>query len=352
VTEAQDTIARRLRWQAEWCTRLGSPLYAAILEGCAEDVTAGGPTWRLLEGREREPASTFVQLRLLGSVHRLVLMGRLPELAALYPSAGGKTDLDAAPARFVEVLEHHPEDVRAHLDRPVQTNEVARCTGLIGGFLVIARETRMPLSVLEIGASAGLNLRFDRYRYESGGAGWGDPGSAVRFQDVFEDALPPLDTPLTVKERHACDANPLDPRSEVDRLTLMSYVWPDQTERFGRLRAALEIAAGDDVAIERAGAAEWAERVLADRRPGMATVIFHSVVVQYLSPEEGTALHEAITKAGERAGEDAPFAWLFLEPGEDQTDVRLTMWPGGEERLLARAGFQSSRVRWFAETDS
>ena len=88
MTEAQDTIARRLRWQAEWCERLGSPLYTAVLERCADDVESGGPAWRLLEGREREPPGAFLALRLAGAVHRLVLMGRLPELAALYPSAG------------------------------------------------------------------------------------------------------------------------------------------------------------------------------------------------------------------------------------------------------------------------
>jgi hypothetical protein len=347
VREAQETLARRLRWQAEWCTRLGSPLYAAILEGCAVDLEHGGPTWTVLEGREREPPSTFVQLRLLGAVHRLVLMGGIPELAAIYPSAGGEVDLRSAPARFIEALAHRPKEVLAHIDRPVQTNEVARCPGLIGGFLTVAGETRKPLSVCEIGASAGLITRFDRYRYESAGAGWGDPASPVRFEGVFEDGTPPFDAPLTLADRRACDANPLDPRSEEDRLTLMSYVWPDQIERFGRLRAALEIAASDDLAVERAGAAEWAERVLAESRPGVTTVLYHSIVVQYLDADEGTALHDAITQAGSRATAEAPFAWLFMEPGSEQTDVRLTMWPGGEERLLARAGFQSSHVRWL-----
>ena len=124
---------------------------------------------------------------------------------------------------------------------------MARCTGLIGGFLVVAGETRLPLTVLEVGASAGLNLRFDRYRYASGGAGWGDVRSPVRFEDVFDGAAPPFDAPLSVTERRGCDASPLDPRSDEDRLTLMSYVWPDQTERFELLRAALEIAARDQI---------------------------------------------------------------------------------------------------------
>ncbi len=102
------------------------------------------------------------------------------------------------------------------------------------------------------------------------------------------------------------------------------------------------MAARDQVAVERAGAAEWAARMLAERRPGFATVLFHSVVVQYLTAEEGAALHGAIMEAGGRATSDAPFAWLFLEPGEEEADVRLTTWPGGQERLLARAGFHST----------
>jgi hypothetical protein len=346
--EAQETIAGRLRWQAEWCERLGSPLYTQILEAVAHDVEQSGAAWELLAGRESEPAQAFLPLRLLGAVHRLVLSARLPELAALYPSAGGTVDLERAPRLFVEVLGEHADAVREHLDRPVQTNEVNRCAGLIGGFLVVAHETRLPLSVFEVGASAGLNLRFDRYRYVSDGAIWGDPSSPVRFDDVFESAAPPADAKLDVVERRGCDRSPLDPHSDEDRLTLMSYVWPDQGGRFERLRAALDIAERDSVVVEEASAAEWAERVLAEPRPGTATVVFHSVVVQYLSAEEGSALHAAITSAGARATEDAPVAWLFLEPGEEEADVRLTLWPGGEQRLLARAGFHSARVRWLA----
>jgi hypothetical protein len=349
VTEAQDTVAGRLRWQADWCEKLGSPLYAGILRATAEDVEQGGPAWALLDGRESEPAQAFLALRLLGAVHRLVLSGVLPELGKLYPSVGGTVELGLAPRLFLEALAKHRDAVLEHLDRPVQTNEVSRCAGLVGGFLVVAQETRMPLAVLEVGASAGLNLRFDRYRYAAGDASWGDPRSAVRFEDVFDgSATPPLDVELSVVERRGCDRNPLDPRAEEDRLTLMSFVWPDQDRRFGLLRGALEIAARDTLAVERATATEWTERVLAERRSGVATVLFHSVVVQYLGADEATAFHDAITAAGRRATADAPLAWLFLEPGDEETDVRLTLWPGGEERLLARAGYQSARVRWLA----
>jgi hypothetical protein len=349
VSEAQETIAGRLRWQADWCKRLGSPLYAELLEAAARDVETGGAAWELLAGREREPAQAFLALRLLGSVHRLVLMGSLPELAPFYPSAGGSVDLHRAPRVFLDTLGRHTAEIREHLDRPVQTNEVGRCAGLLGGFLQVGYETGLPLAVLEVGASAGLNLRFDRFRYSSGRAVWGDPASAVRFDDVFESSTPHADATLQVVERRGCDRSPLDPRSEEDRLTLMSYVWPDQGGRFDRLRAALKIAAEDPIAVERASAAEWTGRVLAEPRPEMATVLFHSVVLPYLSPDEGSAFHRELTSAGERATPEAPFAWLSLEPGEKEADVRLTLWPGGEERLLAQAGFHSTRVRWLAD---
>ncbi len=347
MSEAQETIAGRLRWQADWCARLGSPLYGEVLEAAAADVARGGPAWRLLAGREQEPARGFLAVRLLGAVHRLVLMGRLPELAALYPSAGGTVDLKLAPALFVETLAQHAGEVEAHLDRPAQTNEVARAKGLLGGFLLISRETGLPLALHEVGASAGLNLRFDRYRYDSGEWSWGDPHSPVRFEHVFADATPPPGVGLEVAARRGCDRNPLDPRSEEDRLTLMSFVWPDQAGRFELLRAALDFACEDGFEVERANAADWAERVLAPTPTGVATVLYHSIVVQYLSAEDASRLHRAITAAGERATPEAPFAWLFLEPGEEEADVRLTVWPGGEQRLLARAGFHGGAVRWL-----
>jgi len=348
MSEAREAVAGRLRWQGGWCERLGSPLYAAILESAAADVERGGPAWDLLQGSADEPDRTFLALRLLGAVHRLVLMGRIPELAGLYPSTGGSGDLALAPPRFVEALAAHGGEVRKQLGRPVQTNEVGRCTALLGGFLLIAQETGLPLALREVGASAGLHLRFDRYHYSSGAWSWGDPEAAVRFTDVFESAVPPAPS-LEVAERRACDRAPLDPRSEDDRLTLMSFVWPDQTARFEVLRNALEDAARDDVAVECAGAGDWAEQVLARPLRGRATVLFHSIVIAYLGSEEAERMHEAILAAGSRARADAPLAWLYLEPGDELAEARLVLWPGGEERLLARAGFHGGPVRWLGD---
>jgi hypothetical protein len=348
MNDAKATIAKRLRFQAGWCDRLGSPLYAAMLEEAAADTERGGAAWRVLAGHEHDPPGSALALRLLGSIHRLVLEDRLPALAALFPSAGGVADPERASTVLLEVLADRREELRALLDQPVQTNEVWRSTALLGGFLVVAAETGLPLRLLEVGASAGLNLRFDRYWYSSQTASFGDPASSVRFADVFVDGrAPPMDVEVEIAGRRGCDASPLDPASHEDRLTLMSFVWPDQRERLDLLRSALALAPATPVEIDRADAADWVEEMLAEQVPGTATVLFHSVVAMYLEQESAERLHAAIQLAGRRATAEAPFAWLFMEPGEEMAEVRLRLWPGGGERLLAKCGFQRGPVSWL-----
>lgn len=346
-SDGRSAVARRLRLQAEWCARLGSPLYEMLLREAATDVERGGPVWLVLEGRERDPAGSVLALRLMGAVHRLVLEGRAPQLARLYPSSGGRLDLEGSWPVFRETVSERCETLKEMVRRPVQTNEPGRSAALIGGFLLVAKETGLPLDLLEVGASAGLNLRWDRYCYSAGSERWGDGSSSVRFVDPFVDGRPPLDVQARVAERAGCDSNPLDPTSAPDRLTLASYVWADQTRRLALLRAALEIAGRTPAPVERADAADWVQSRLSRPRGGRATVVFHSIVMQYLDESEREGMVAAITGAGEGATKQAPLAWLRMERGGEYADVRLTVWPGGSERLIARAGYHGPPVRWL-----
>ena len=74
------------RTQAQACAHLGSPMYAALLSALADDLADGGVTGHVLRGHEDDPGPSGLALRLAGSIHRLVLEGRAPELAALYPT--------------------------------------------------------------------------------------------------------------------------------------------------------------------------------------------------------------------------------------------------------------------------
>lgn len=341
--------AEVLAFQADACRIVGSSLYERILRGALADLQEGGVCATVLDDHHEDPFGSALALRFLGAVHRIVLEGRAPALAALYPSVGGDpADGDPVPA-FLATVAEHAEEVRARLADGVQTNEVGRSAALIGGYAEVARRTGLPLRVREVGASAGLNLRFDRYAYDTGEQVAGDPDSPLRFEGFWEAPPPDLSGELVVADRRGCDRNPLDPTSQADRLTLLSFVWPDQEARLARLRAALAVAQQVPVAIDHADAADWARAQLDESRPGTATVLVHSIVLQYLNPARRRDLRDAIADAGRRATVDAPVAWLRMEPATDEAaDVRLTLWPGGEERLLGTAGYHGPPVRWAA----
>ena len=335
-----EVVAGWLKWQAAGCTQMGSPLYGSLLETAAADQT--GATAEALAGFETETRSAAVGLRLMAAVHRLVLEGRLPALEPHYPSVGGDGDASAAWPAFREALAEHRTEIRRLVERGCQTNEVGRSAALLGGFLEVAHRTGLPLRILEIGASAGLNMRWDRYRYESaksdeidgasGGAGWGDENSAVRFVHFF-DVPPPLDRAAEVVERKGCDLEPIDPTTDEGGLSLRSFIWADQLGRLSRLDGAISIAQELPVEVERLDAATFLERELAAPRHGMATVVFHSVFMQYVDDDQRTRINRAL--------DEASVYYLRMEPDQGTFEIRL-----GEE-LLGTSGPHGTGVRWF-----
>ncbi len=338
-----EAIAGQLRWQAEMCGKIGSPLYADLLERAAEDVEAGGPVAKPLRGHEDDPQLSVLGLRLMGAVNRLVLAGRETVLADAYA--------DGDPARAWEALRdvvgRNGAELQELVQLPVQTNEVGRCNALLFGFIAVATETGMPLRLLEVGASAGLNLRWDRYRYAAGDFSWGPADSPVRLEFELESEPPNFPPTVEIAARHGCDASPIDPTTEEGRLTLLAYIWPDQADRIARMQAALKVASELPIEIDREPAASWTKRMLSDPMPGQATVLYHSIVMQYLSEEERGIFSDNVQAAGERATKEAPLAWLRMEPGGERADVHLTAWPGGETRHIARVGYHGSPVELF-----
>jgi len=333
---AAEPLSRRLRRQAAWCTELGSPFYASLLESTADDLEMEGPAMDVLSGFEEEGAEAALALRLMGAVHRLVLEGAVPDLAVRYPSSGGDGDATAAWPAFRQALADHRERIRALLASGCQTNEVGRSAALLGGFLEVAHRAKKPLRILEIGASAGFNLRWDRYRYESSEGAWGDESSHVRFDHSYE-VSPPFNRTVDVVERKGCDLNPIDAATAEGALTLRSFVWADQLGRMAQLDCAIETAAEIPVDVERIAAADFLERELARPRDDVATVVFHSVFMQYVKHSE----RERILAVLEREGPHH----LSLEPGAT-ADTRFEVRLDGE--LLGTSMAHGSRVRWLS----
>ena len=353
-----DTVPldRVLILQRDSCAALGSSLYAQLLDATVADVAAGGPCATVLLPHEADPFGSALPLRFLGAIHRLVLDGRAPALAAHYPSVGGTPGPSLVDDFLATVSELRP-DIEARIVDGVQTNEVGRAAALVGGFVEVARRSGLPLRVLEVGASAGLNLRWDHFWYDTGASSLGDPDSPVRFVGDWEGALPVLDdVPVTVVERAGCDRSPVDPASEDGRRTLRSYLWPDMIDRLARLDAALEVAARVPAPIDAVDVADWLGHRLAEPVPGVATVVYHSIVWQYVPSGSRDRMRAALRGAGEAASAEAPVAWLRLEPSGPVADLRLTYWSGGNgtdgggvvpaDEVLATSKYHGVPVYW------
>lgn len=345
-------LASAFRLQATGCERLGSPLYATLLEAAADDLAREGSTAHLLDGYDGDPVRDALALRVMAGLHETALSGAAPALAAHYPTAGGRPSFPGCTDAFLATIAARPAALARAVKKPPQTNEIGRSAILVGGLLEISRLTGMPLRLLEIGTSAGLNLHVDRFRYELGdGTAFGDPASPVVVPCDWRGSPPDIASSLDVRDRSGCDVDPLRISEPGDAVRLKSFVWADQLDRFGQLERAMELALRRPVAIDEEVAETWLPRMLASRGRGAVTVVMHSVVMQYLSSRARRALISAMRSAERSATADAPVAWLRFEPGHKAFELRLSLWPRGVDAVIAVANPHGRWVEWFIGTD-
>jgi hypothetical protein len=346
---AVERAAQRFEFQAVACEALGSSLYAGLLNHAARDLRAGGPTVGVLDGHLEAPGRGALALRMLGGVHALVLTGRAPELASFYPSAGGRADPGPGAELAWQALRHvlieHRVQVQAWLDHPPQTNEVGRGAALVGALCRLVAEASYPVRLVEIGASAGLNLRADKFRITGGGAVYGEPSSPVQMIGGWLGQAP-AGAPLEVVSRVGGDLAPVDPVSESGQCKLLAYVWADQVERLDRLRGACQLAAEIPAEMRTEPASETISRTALE--PGTWTVLWHSIMRQYLSQVQKEAIDSGLEALGAQATNSARFAHVSLElvRGTTDTPVELVTWPGGVSRTLGTAPPHGLPVTW------
>jgi hypothetical protein len=325
-------------------------MYAELCRLLVDDYEVGGVSSGVLAGYEDRPFGDAIALRLLGSVHRLVLAGEVPELAAFYPSVGGTWDPVLGWEAFEQVLQSRSAELRSLLTQPPQTNEVGRATALYGGLLQLVEAVPLPVRLFEIGASGGLNLRADHFRYNlTDGTWFGAAESPVVFDEAWS-GRPLKHVPLRIVERVGSDIAPVNPLTEEGARTLTSYVWPDMPVRLARLRGALAIAREVPADVRREDAVSFLHGL--ELSAGHVTVVWHSIMWQYLSRSDRAAVEERLAELGAEAGESSPLARLRLEPlprtpgGPYDFLVDLQVWPGGVRRILGRAEPHGQGLVW------
>lgn len=298
----------------------------AGLAGAAERGFDGGAVGRLLAA-EGPSSPHEARLLLLAALHHAALED--PDLphAAWFPTAVGREEArgpedGALGAQALAYVVDHEDEVAAFLaSQRLQTNEVGRCAALLPGLLTAA-SFGLPLRLHELGASAGLNLRFDRYGYRyQNGPSWGPEGGPV-LRTRAEGAVPRSLTPPTVEVvvRRGVDLNPIDPGTADGQRLLRSFAWPDEHDRHERLTAAITVARSTPAHLEQGDLVTWAAEAVTPEA-GTVTVIQHSQVRHLLDRDTITRLSSVIEGCLRSATPDAPVVALAYEappapPGE------------------------------------
>ncbi|KPP89536.1 MAG: hypothetical protein HLUCCA08_09520 [Rhodobacteraceae bacterium HLUCCA08] len=330
------------RDQAASCADLGSPFMARLCTLLAERLTPGTPLADRLLSWDGDVSSrgASVPLRLCGALHALRLQNRAG-LADVYPPH--ETDPETLWASISHALSSEAAFIDHFLDSPPQTNEVRRSVALLPAAHYVAARFGLPLRLSEMGASAGLNLNFDRFALTTPAGRLGPADAALTLTPDWRGD-PPGTAELRIAERRGVDLNPLDPQA--DALRLLAYLWPDQPHRLALTRAAIGTAHRE---VDRGDAIDWLTTRLASV-PGQTHFIYTTIAWQYFPPRaqaRGTAL---IERAGAMATDNAPIAWFAMEADGERPGAGMTLrlWPGNDTIALGRVDFHGRWIDWRA----
>lgn len=324
-----EVIAEEFRYFADRRAGSYAPLYARLGEAIATDTALLAVAANARAGQSRPDL-------LLAVIHDLLIRQPDHPAARFYPSITA-TPADGDPAPEVLEFAHARLDQLADevSTRLVQTNEVARCTFLAPAVRAAAEHAAGPVALLEVGASAGLNLLLDRYgyRYRQAGRVLAElPGEPMLDCALDGPGIPAHGPALTVAWRTGIDLNPLDIDDPVDRRWLRALIWPDHHARAARLETALQVATTHTPRpVVHAGDATVLLPRLAARAPDTAhLIVYHSAVLAHM-PADERARFEATVLA---CSAQRPLSWVQAEPRPDGDSRRLRLSECREGRMV------------------
>jgi hypothetical protein len=291
VTEVSPALFRDF---AELEARGVSPLY----ERLAWYVARRPPLRRLLgDAPPRQRRATLF----FAAIHDVVL-----ELGVGYPADG--------PALEAFCVANLAAIRRRISSRRTQTNEVARSAQLVPALAIVTGLAGQPPSMLEIGASAGLNLRFDDYRYTYRTADrtvvLGEASAPVQIEVEFDGDIAAIPAAIPgIAERIGLDAEPVDVADPQQRRWLRACIWADEPDRDERLQAAMARAQNDPPRVLRGDAVAHLEAAAAHLPADVPLVVVHQVVMGYLSTRARSQFRRKVLALARHR----PVYWLFAE---------------------------------------
>ncbi len=370
VTDVDEMI-RQFRAFAASC-RPRAPLYARLADGVAEHP-------EVAELMLAAPPEQHNPTLLMAAMHDLVLRGVSSDLALFYPNivghpedasgAHGAADSDADPVPvFCRVASEYADELREMIaHRRTQTNEIGRCATLLPVFGELAA-ARGSLAMVDVGTSAGLNQLLTRFAYRYDPGGEVGPESPVTLVCNTRGPVPVPEKIPPVAATVGLDSSPIDVDDDDAVRWLEACVWPDQADRFARLKAAVAMARAHPPTIRVGDAVEGVIGAIESVAAAGHPVITTTWVLNYL----GESAQRAFVTALDGYGSDHDLSWVVAEsplltpglptttaavgavdPPVDATVVSLVSWRAGVRRVT-RLGVTHPHgywLHWQAPTD-
>jgi len=316
-----------------------SPLYRALCPAVAADPFV----LALLAGRRDGQQPSYL---LFGAVHHLVLAGASHPLREFFPSVAGDAARDPALAGPVlrDFCRAYHDDLATLIStRLVQTNVVRRVIALRVALAAIGGTE--PVHLIEVGASAGMLLLVDRYRYRIGDHTYGPADARVIVDTEWRGTGPPpdLDRVPPIASRIGIDLHPVDVTDADRRSWLRALVWPEDHGEAALLDAALAEVAADPPTVITGDAIDVCPELGRTLPAGQPRVVFHAATRMHVPLDRRAAFDAAIDSIGERG----PLWHVWLESADAQHHGR----PALDNGVVAYHGPGDDGVRALVRAD-
>ena len=319
MNDTTEHVRLRFRRFAEDECKGYSPVYYRLSHAVAQDDYL--PKFISLM-RDQQPNLFFASVQYLTGPEEM-------------PSSGSEL------SRFVK--KHEIEIFQLIRSRRTQTNEVGRCAVLLPAM------PTGPLALVEVGASAGLCLLLDKYRYDYGSIQIGDRESPVQLRCRLLGYGRPRITVPQIVWRCGLDTAPVDLDDSTDVRWLLACVWPDHTARRERLQAAIEVGRQQSLPVRHGDLVDDLPKVLEEAPSGATLVVFHSALFPYVSPERRHAFARTISEFSRRRD----IVWISNEGAWGSPHISSLAPPPGPLQFLvgrstAHDGIQNANILGFA----
>jgi hypothetical protein len=286
---------------------------------------------------------------LLAAVQYLLLSGVQHPLVTHYPhlSPAGTNPLGDPGAQFLAFCREHRETLSNLVaTRGTQTNEVRRCAILVPALARI----EPPLALIEIGSSAGLNLCFDRYRYDIGGVITGRDDSTLTLDAEVRSGSSLVPRPLPeVAWRVGVDLEPIDLDDPDAVRWARALIWPEQHDRAARFEAAAALVRPDPPRVVRGDGLAMLPDLVAESPRDASLVVLHSFVLNQFTVEQREQL-DASLRGLSTTRPIHRIAIEMLRTDMDFPEVVHTVYRDGEATttLLGTAHHHGAWLAWNA----